>query len=138
MKEHRLKYKEDINKAQGNVIFFVIKLDAHKASTVKISKQKEKLIDFLDNLTDSELLYHFLYSIPIYKGSLCYVSSNKAVKFKSYVNQILHIHNKMYKENTIWLPTTKINNCLDIICQYKGYDKSIIEYALTKIKEKNE
>ncbi len=98
-------YVHYINLLQGKIIFFVIKLDAHKASIVKISKEKEKLIDFLDNLSDSELMYHFIYSIPIYKGSLCYISPSKAIQFKSYANQVLSIHNDRFKEKTIWLPT---------------------------------
>ena len=93
-------YINNINKPQGKIIFFVIKLDPHRASIVKISKEKEKLIAFLDNLSDSELVYYFLYSIPIYKCNLCYISQSKVIQFKSYANQVLSIHNDRYKGGT--------------------------------------
>ncbi len=110
-------YVHVINQLQGKIIFFVIKLDEEKARIVKICKEKEKLIAFLDNLADSQLIYHFLYSIPIYKGPLCYVSPSKAIKFKSYANQVLNMYNNAYKDTYCW--EHKLKFCVLYIKQIK-------------------
>ena len=90
--------KDTINKCTEKYIYFVIKLELNENKIVKISKQKDKFIKFLDSIPDNELYYYVVYSLPIYKKNFCYVGTNSVIGFKSIATQVLQLTNNHKEE----------------------------------------
>jgi hypothetical protein len=90
--------KDEINNHIEKHVYFAIELQLNGAKIVKISKQKDYFIKFLDRIEDNKLPYYIAYSLPIYKSNFCYVGANSIIGFKSYATQVLKMLNNNYKE----------------------------------------
>ena len=85
-------------------IYFCI--DIRILKIIKVFKNPS-YIEVLKSREDS--MYLFLYSTPIYKGNICFVSETKGISFKSYANQVLNMFINQSKEHIEWKPNIELD-----------------------------